>query len=278
MEPYHYTVDGTDHLITSIAVPIIVDGRTVGVLGLDTALNGLSDSFGAMRPYGTGTVAIISNGGLIVEAPNAAHLGDRADKLSASLAGVQPRVAAGEAFRQNGRAGVTNAEAVEIFVPIRVGEARPWSVVVSLPNAALMAPARRMAFYAAGVSVALLGVLALLVTQITRSLISGPVRRLAGSVEGVTSGNTDTAIPLVDRADELGVMARAIDLFRRNLIEVATLHGREAEGKAAADAEKRRTLAALADTFESNIRGVVEAVTEAAGQLGRQCPGTGGGF
>jgi methyl-accepting chemotaxis protein len=50
LEPYHYTFDGQDRLITSIAVPIIIDGKTVGVIGIDLALNGLSDRFASLHP------------------------------------------------------------------------------------------------------------------------------------------------------------------------------------------------------------------------------------
>ena len=268
LEPYHYTVDAIDYLITSIAVPITIDGRTVGVIGLDTALNGLSQRFGAIRPYGTGAVAILSNGGRVVAAPDAAHVGDPAETLSASLAGVQSRIAAGEAFRRTGPAGPAQVDSEEIFVPIKIGESsKPWSVLVSLPRAALMAPAWRLAFYVACVSMALLVILALLVIQIVRSLVSRPVRRLAVAVQDVTNGDTASAIPSLTRIDELGILARAIDLFRRNLIEVAALHMRETENKRSAEADKHRTLDLLAEAFEQNVRGVVKAVSDAAGNL-----------
>jgi methyl-accepting chemotaxis protein len=62
-------------------------------------------------------------------------------------------------------------------------------------------------------------------------------------------------------------MARAIELFRCNLIEVAALHQRETESKQTAETDKQRTLDALAETFERNVRGVVQAVGEAAATL-----------
>jgi methyl-accepting chemotaxis protein len=268
LEPYHYAVDGKEYLITSIAVPIIVGGRVVGVLGLDTVLDGLSERFGSLRPLGGGSVVILSNSAHVVGAPGAVHLGDPAETLSADLAGVQPRVAAGEAFRRAGWTDLIAAEAAEIFVPIKVGEAdKPWSVLVSLPQSVLRAPARRLLLYTGGVDATLLVGLVLLVVLIVRALIIRPMRGLGAAVAGVTNGDLATAVPSTGRADEWGVMARAIDQFRGNLVQVAELQRQGAEASAAAERDQQQMRAALAETFEANVRGVVEAVAGAAALL-----------
>ena len=264
LEPYHYDVDGEHHLITSVAVPIIIDGRTVGVVGLDTALDTLSQRYGAMRPYDSGAVAIISNTGLVVASRGADKLGEPAEALSPALAGIKPRIARGEAFRLDEAA----ADAIEIFVPITVGEtATPWSVLVSLPKAALLAPAHSIFLSVVVAGLALLAGLAAVLTLLVRRVITRPASRLAQAVETVTTGNTSVTVPSTDRGDELGVIARAIDLFRHNLIEMATFQRREVESKAAAEDDKHRTMAALADSFESGVRRVVRAVATAAGTL-----------
>ena len=44
LEPYLYEINGKQELITSIAVPIIHDGKAIGVAGIDMLLAGLNDS------------------------------------------------------------------------------------------------------------------------------------------------------------------------------------------------------------------------------------------
>jgi len=270
LEPYHYEVDGTNYLITSISVPIVVEGRTVGVLGLDTALDPLSVRFGAMQPYESGSVAIISNGGLVVASRGGAKLGEAVETLSPALALAKPGIAAGEAFRRDGWFETIQADAIEIFMPTKIGEtAHPWSVLVALPKAALLSPARTISLFVVGAGAGLLVVLALVVVLLVRGVVTRPAHRLAGAVDVVTKGDTTVAVPSTERADELGVIARAIDLFRRNLIEVAALQKRELDRKVAAEAEKRQTLAALAERFEGGVRHVVDAVASAAAALQR---------
>lgn len=268
LEPYFYEVDGKNFLITSVSVPIIVDGKTIGVLGIDAALNPLSERFGTLRPYETGTVAILSNKGLIVASRNGEQLGEDAEKLSASLASAKSHIEAGESFKRQGRSDAIGDDAVELFVPIKVGgTTHPWSVVATLPRAALLAPARDLSFFVVGVGAILLAILTLVVVLLVRQVVTRPANRLAAAVEALTKGDTAVAVPMVERFDVLGVIARAIDLFRRNLIEVADIKNREAEAKAAAEAEKKRTLASLASQFESGVRRVVETVGSAASAL-----------
>jgi methyl-accepting chemotaxis protein len=267
LEPYHYTFDGRDRLITSIAVPIIVDGKTVGVLGIDVALNGLSERFANLHPYQTGAVTILSNRGLVVASTGAARLGDPAEALAASFVRAKPRIAAGEAFRLDGWSDLIGADAIEIYMPAKLGETGSWSIVVSLPKAALLAPATRISHYAAAAGVLLLASLALLVIMVVRSVITRPMARLAVSIERVAQGDTATAVGGIDQPDELGAMARAVELSRRNLLEVADLRQRQELAKQAADVDKRNTLAALAGQFETRVRAVVDAVSGAAATL-----------
>jgi methyl-accepting chemotaxis protein len=264
LEPYHYTFDGQDRLITSIAVPIIIDGKTVGVIGIDLALNGLSDRFASLHPYQTGAVTILSNRGRVVAAAGAARLGDPAEALAASLAQAIPRIAAGEAFRLDAWSDLIGANAIEIFVPTKLGDTGSWSIVVTLPKAALLAPATRISRYAAAAGALLLACLALLVIMVVRTVITRPMARLAVSIDRVAQGDTATQVAGIDQPDELGAIARAVDLSRLNLIEVADLRERQAVAKQAADMDKRNTLTALAGQFETRVRAVVDAVSGAA--------------
>jgi methyl-accepting chemotaxis protein len=151
---------------------------------------------------------------------------------------------------------------------MKLGEASgSWSVVVSLPKVALLAPATRIARYSATAGALLLAMLALLVIVVVRHVITRPMGRLAASIQLVAQGDTASSVGGIDRQDELGVMARAIELSRRNLLEVADLRERQEAAKQAADLDKRRTLAALAEQFEGTVRGVVDAVSATATTL-----------
>jgi methyl-accepting chemotaxis protein len=267
-EPYRYKVDDVDHLIVSIAVPILAEGRAIGVLGFDVSLDPLSERFGSMRPYGAGSVAVLSNGGLIAAAHPGDRIGESAETLLPAFAQDKSKVADGQGFQRDIRSDDLGEQVIEVFVPARTGDhAKPWSVVVSLPRAALLAPATALARFAALAGLALLAGVALVVLALVRGVVTRPAHRLAAAVETVTGGDTGTPVPLIARADKLGVIARATEMFRRNLIEVAALRRRDAERQGEAEADKRRTLDAIADSVDDAARDIVATVSATSATL-----------
>lgn len=68
MEPYYYSYTGdTSEMFfeTSIAVPIIENGKTLGVIGIDIDLNELSKITSSIKLYETGFGVLVSNEGII---------------------------------------------------------------------------------------------------------------------------------------------------------------------------------------------------------------------
>lgn len=70
-------------------------------------------------------------------------------------------------------------------------------------------------------TVAILMVAALLALLLGRGM-SRPLTAITAVMNRLSSGDTDVAIPGGDRRDELGTMAGAVDVFRRNMISAAT--------------------------------------------------------
>ncbi|MSP02921.1 MAG: HAMP domain-containing protein [Acetobacteraceae bacterium] len=124
--------------------------------------------------------------------------------------------------------------------------------------------ARQRIVLAAIAGVSLLGALAIAVLYVWR----GVVRRmwaLATAMRSIAAGDLDAAIPAGGR-DEISGMAQALVVLRD--------HGRAARaGEAAAAAERQRMagqrrdeLLALAEGFETGVKGIVEAVAGAANE------------
>jgi methyl-accepting chemotaxis protein len=99
--------------------------------------------------------------------------------------------------------------------------------------------------------------------------ISSPIIRLNQVMHNLAQGDRQIAVPSVDRSDELGEMARSIQFFKNNLIEVERLRLDQENQKLQADKDKRQSMVKLADTFESSVRQVVSGVSTAANQLQR---------
>ena len=97
--------------------------------------------------------------------------------------------------------------------------------------------------------------------------ISGGLGDLRSGMHRLASGDLNSAIPGLDRSDELGAMAKSVQVFKDNMIETGRLRTEQEERKQAAARERRQTMLDLAAKFEATVGGIVEAVAEAANGL-----------
>ncbi len=110
-------------------------------------------------------------------------------------------------------------------------------------------------------AVASLGLL-VVVRRVTR-----PISRLTDSMQVLAGGKLDVEIPSVDRRDEVGSMAKAVLVFKEEMLRNTML---EAEAKAQrqqSEAERRRSMLALADDFEQTVGSIIGSVASASNQL-----------
>jgi methyl-accepting chemotaxis protein len=128
----------------------------------------------------------------------------------------------------------------------------------------MLADARRATFIYLGIFVAVLIAVVLLSRQVLRTLrelLGG----LAGAVDKMRDGHYDVDIPHTQRADEIGIMARATAGFRDNFMRVKEQE--TAEKNARDVAERKALLAKIAGDFEAVVGGIVGAVSSASGEL-----------
>src|SRR5262249_10270765 len=99
--------------------------------------------------------------------------------------------------------------------------------------------------------------------------LSRPLTAITAIMNRLSSGELEVTIPGRERRDELGMMAMAVDVFRRGMIEARTL--REAQEAAKHDNERDRKalLRQMADRFEADVRSMVGAVAQATEAMRR---------
>jgi methyl-accepting chemotaxis protein len=116
----------------------------------------------------------------------------------------------------------------------------------------------------ASVGATLLGLVIALALGIS---ITKPIKRLATAMAALAAGDLDAAIPAVAARDEIGVMARAVQVFKDTMREAAELRAIQSELAAKAAGERRAATLLLAEQFEVNIGSVVSVVSEASARL-----------
>ncbi len=94
-----------------------------------------------------------------------------------------------------------------------------------------------------------------------------PINTLSGAMQVLAGGETEVEVPSTGRKDEIGMMARTVQVFRENMIRNAAME-REARDKDVKMVERRRAeMAELAESFETGVGAIVSEVLDAAERL-----------
>ncbi|HUA52714.1 MAG TPA: methyl-accepting chemotaxis protein [Candidatus Sulfotelmatobacter sp.] len=101
---------------------------------------------------------------------------------------------------------------------------------------------------------------------ISRSVIH-PIAGITAAMGKIADGDNSVAIPSRDNTDEIGAMARALEVLKQASVERARLREEQKQREEAAAAERRQSMIALADSFEQNVGGIVQVVATAASQM-----------
>jgi methyl-accepting chemotaxis protein len=97
--------------------------------------------------------------------------------------------------------------------------------------------------------------------------ISCPLVNMTESMETLADGNLDVEINGLNRKDEIGNMASALQIFKENAIKAERLHEEQRLQEERAEEEKRKTMNQLADAFEQEVGGVISTVSSAATEM-----------
>ncbi len=131
-------------------------------------------------------------------------------------------------------------------------------LTVQSNQTAFNAVATAVLLFAVGVAVAVLVV----VVGIRR-----PITALNGVMERLAKGDATTVVEGADRGDEVGAMARTVEVFKENMIRARRLEQDAREGEVKAAADKRHATLELARSFEERVGAIVNAVGSSATEL-----------
>ncbi|HEY6255222.1 MAG TPA: methyl-accepting chemotaxis protein [Xanthobacteraceae bacterium] len=114
-------------------------------------------------------------------------------------------------------------------------------------------------------------VLSVVLVMVMNGAVLGLVRGLLGdlthAMQELAQGRLSVHVPGRERSDEIGVMAKTVEIFKQNAIAMRRMEEERGEQKERAEAEKQAAIHQLADAFEAEVLGVVRTVAAAAAQL-----------
>ena len=97
--------------------------------------------------------------------------------------------------------------------------------------------------------------------------MSQPIARLKAAMEKLANNDLGTDVPGTERRDEIGDMAKTVEVFKSNGIEIVRIKKVQEENERLAAEQRRRDMMDLANQFEAAVGEIVEAVSSASTEL-----------
>ncbi|MEY9543147.1 methyl-accepting chemotaxis protein [Bradyrhizobium diazoefficiens] len=97
-----------------------------------------------------------------------------------------------------------------------------------------------------------------------------PIEALTNVMAKLSSGDLGVSIPALDRADEVGRMAQAVEVFKRNAVEVERLNADQAAMKLQSEQDRVALLDGMATQFESTVSAVLMSVIQSCSNMGKR--------
>ncbi|HUH85635.1 MAG TPA: methyl-accepting chemotaxis protein [Stellaceae bacterium] len=115
------------------------------------------------------------------------------------------------------------------------------------------------------------GLLIIAVTWLFAYIVSRdialPLGRLRGTMERLAAGDLDIEVCETLRRDEVGAMARTVQVFKDNALAKRRLEEEHALLARKAETDKKNALAAVADSFRRKVSGILETVLQSTTQM-----------
>jgi methyl-accepting chemotaxis protein len=109
--------------------------------------------------------------------------------------------------------------------------------------------------------------LVLLMSRMVMGALRDLLGELARTMEALCNRRHDITVPSIERTDQIGVMARAAESFRNNLVRVEMLEAEQKKSEARSADERKSAMQALAAQFEVAVGKIVDAVLQASNEL-----------
>lgn len=294
IDPYIYEIEGDQVLMGSAAVPIIIDGEFLGVMGFDFKADNLQKFVGGTKHYG-GVSALFGQQGIIIGHPDPSRLGKNMldteqDFMGDELQAATDAVKAAQPYTTQMYSDLFNENALIVYVPIPLGKTGShWSFAMAMPMSEVLKDVNAIVRQVVFIGIAGLIVLMAAMYWLARS-IARPIEAAAAAMEDVASGEGDLTRRLaVTGKDEVSRLSVAFNTFAEQVRTVIaqladhsqTLASTSAQlehtsGSASQGASQQRSeidqVAAAMDELTATVQEVANSAqrASAATQAGRQ--------
>ena len=271
-EPYTWEMAGNMVVGVSIGTPIRDGSKTIGVAGIDLTLTELSKRLAEVKPLGTGSVHLISQGGKWVAHPDGSLLGKewkegRSEQDLVFASQVMDAIKNGRSFSYHGYSKSLGTDVLRLIKPAKIGDTgASMALVVNVPIDTLDAASWQLVTTVALVGLVLMIAVGLALFIVGQHMIRKPLETTIGSIKHLVNRNYEAPISYTDRSDEIGEINKALEVFREKARQAEELTvGQEQEQRERL--QRAEQIRGLTVDFEQQITALLDMVGNSVNDL-----------
>ena len=214
MDPYYFTyqVGEENILMTSVAMPVIMDGVSVGAAGLDLALERFQELIEEIHPIEGSYAFLIAHNGQYVAHDSVELVGESIQELNSNEgSNLLERIHNGDEF-SNVKTTENGAEYWVSYAPVYIGKSpTPWSFGFAVPVNVILAEEK--ATLRKSILVGVIGLILIAVIIYFLALkISKPITHTTNILKDLAKGDIDDSLKLdIKSDDEIGEMGYSVN-------------------------------------------------------------------
>ena len=216
-DPQVFNVAGRNITMMGVAVPIVINGISIGVAGVDFSMDQIADLFEKIKPYETGYAVFVTPTGMIAAHPQKNKTGKNLDEVYP--AEVNEMVEHKKTEHVNSRLETDGADSIMISTPIEMGyTGETADILINAPLDKMLAGVYKMRNISIIISIFFLTLLLSLIFLLSRLVIIKPVKNVIDSLVDISEGDGDLTKRLeINTEDELGKLAQVFNSFMEKL-------------------------------------------------------------
>lgn len=272
MEPFEYEIDGQKLMFTSLTAPIVVNGKVVGVAGIDMTLDSLQELTNSLKVFDTGFGRLISNKGIVVTHREKERIGKIGEEFEGEEGeSILSKLNKGETFSQIAFSESEDGNMFKSFAPFSIGRTEGyWSFGILIPEEEIFAEVNEMIR-----NQILISILSLLIIGVTILVISGWITKPIVAITKIINkqANLDfsfdknsAATRYSGRKDEIGIMVNSLKTMQENVADFIAKTADTAESVAASSEELTATSQQASTAAEEVARAIEEIARGASDQ------------
>ena len=123
------------------------------------------------------------------------------------------------------------------------------------------------ALWAMAIAAAIAALLVLGMTMMIVRRVTKPLKAVTETLTGLAEGRTDVEVHHAGRHDEIGAIARTVDVFKNNRLERRQLEAERIGAEKLATDRRKAELNQFVEDFRAKIGGIIERVLNSSGQF-----------